>query len=587
MFKNHLTAIALAGLLLAGAALAGEPGGASGAPEETPTASQVPAAQAPTPSPTPSPAPTPAPAPAGEPPFVGKAPMPGSVAPAVSVEPGPLVLRFYKALEGPRRDFRPIGGAIDPGKLLARAVERLEDRLPGVWMQAARERLGGATEMMNAAGAILPSGAMLIKPRLIGTRDLPGGGALVTVRFYAVSQRGGPQTVWHRVLLSGGPSDWRVADIEVLDTGERLSYLTVSQLTDPGQEQLPRESGAGVAVLLATSLLPGLLAALVLGLLVYFLMVRPRSEEAGRTGPVLLMWVLIVVPALTGTVLFFSGLMDHLDRDSAVEEFNRRGNSRRATGEAETRMRQAQLMESQGNTAEAGRRYAEALLFLDERALAPDGWPQNRRAMVLRARVLSGRERLMGNDAGKEATEYVNALAKLKDPPLPAASYMLSDLAKRKGDWAGAARALLAFMEFTGEDAFLLCRAAQYFAEARDRASAEKMLERARKAQNFGNARDEDEFDHIMLFARAAVRAQSGRSKEVVADFKRILEPFRNDVRNYFQIGYQVLQVAISDQFKPLRNDPEFQKFVKALKTQLEEIRKRYSAPQPAPGGNK
>jgi tetratricopeptide (TPR) repeat protein len=508
--------------------------------------------------------------------------MPGSVAPAVAVKPGPLVLRFYRALEGPRRDFRPIGGAIDPGELLARAVEGLEDRLPGVWMQAARERLGGATEMMNAAGAILPSGAMIIKPRVTGTRDLPGGGALVTVRFYAVSQRGGPQTVWHRVLLSGGPSDWRVADIEVLDSGERLSYLAVSQLTDPGQKGLPRESGAGVAILLATSLLPGLLAALVLGLLVYFLMVRPRSEGAGRTAPVLLMWALIVVPALTGTVLFFSGLMDHLDRDSAVEEFNRRGNSRRATGEAETRMRQAQLMESQGNSAEARRRYAEAMLFLDERALAPDGWPQNRRAMVLRARLLSAQE---GGE--KVAADYVNALAALKDPPLPAARYMLSELAKHRGDWAGAARAMVAFGEITGEDAFVFCRAAQYFSEAKDRASAEKMLQRARKAQAFDNARDEGEFDHIMLFARAAVRARAGRAKEVIEDLKRILEPFRNDARSYFEIGRQVLQVGVSEQFKPIRKDPEFQKFLKALQAQLQEIVKRYSAPQPAPGGDK
>ncbi|MHC4914138.1 MAG: tetratricopeptide repeat protein [Planctomycetota bacterium] len=574
MLRSHLPATVLAGLLLAGVAAAGESAGQAQQPQVAPAAA-------------PAPAPAPSPAPEEQPPFRGKAPMPGSVAPAVAVKPGPLVLRLYKAIEGPRQDFRPLGGTIDAGELLTRAVEGLGDRLPAVWMQATRKRLGGAGEMVGAARAIVPARAMIIKPRVTGSRELPDGGALVTVRFYAVSQRGGPQTVWHQVLLSGGPTDWRIADIEVLETGERLSYLAVSQLTDPGQDELPRESGSGVALLLATWLLPGLLAALILGLLVYFVLVRPRSEEAGRTGPVLLMWVLIVAPALAGTVLFFSGLMDHLDRDSAVEEFSRRGVSRQATGEAELRLHQGRNMAAQENTGEAKRRYAEALLYLDEGALAPDGWPQNRRAMVLRARTIASQERLE-RSTGKVSADYVNALAALKDPPLPAASFMLSDLAKRQGDWAGAARAMVAFGEITGEDAFVYCRAAQYFAEARDRTSAENMLARARKAQAFDNVRDEDEFDHIMLFARAAARAQFGRAKESIEDLKRILEPFKDDVRNYFPIGQQVLQVAISEQFKPLRSDPDFQKFVKGLQAQLEEIYRRHSAPpRPEPGGVK
>jgi hypothetical protein len=278
------------------------------------------------------------------------------------------------------------------------------------------------------------------------------------------------------------------------------------------------------------------------------------------------MWLVIAGPALAGTITFFSGLMDHLGRDGAIEEFARRGRSRRLTGEARHRLRQAGVTEVQGNVQQAQQLRREALSYC-EGALASDAWRQNRPAMLLQGRIWV--------EAGdRRAEDYLKALAGFSDPAMPGALLELASLYASDGRTREAAETLVRFAGAVGEDAFNYCRAAKYAARAGDRGSADQLLERARAAQAFDDPESAD-FDHVLVLARAGVRAQQKRGKDVVEDLKRSLQPYSRDPAEFFEMGRQILQLAGSRQFQPVHDDEEFRDFIKWLQGRLQEILQR------------
>jgi len=78
-----------------------------------------------------------------------------------------------------------------------------------------------------------------------------------------------------------------------------------------------------------------------------------------------------------------------------------------------------------------------------------------------------------------------------------------------------------------------------------------------------------------MILARAAVRAQQKRGKEVVADFKRVLQPHSKDLVPFYQMGRQILMMAGSSQFRRLHKDKDFLEFITWLQKRLQEIEKK------------
>jgi tetratricopeptide (TPR) repeat protein len=202
---------------------------------------------------------------------------------------------------------------------------------------------------------------------------------------------------------------------------------------------------------------------------------------------------------------------------------------------------------------------------------AEDVWPKNRGIMFVRARLLAS------TGDKRSAEEYFQALTSEEmRPPMPAAHLEAARFYERSGKWREAAANMITFVNLVGEDAFALCRAAQYAAQANDIKTAEELLKRARKAQAFDDPRNREDFDHIMILARAAVRARQKRAKEVVADFKLLLRRFSRDPQNFFNMGAQIIQMSRSRQFQPVAKEKEFVDFMNWLQNTMQQLLQRF-----------
>jgi hypothetical protein len=560
----------LGGLLATGAAAAGEPGPKPPAePGPKPKAAAEPA---------PAPAPAPAPKAPAEPAPPAKAPVAPVPAAAQAADARAFVRELYKGLESGRGGVLRLGAMIDPELLFEEALRGLSSRPPEVWLAGARKRVAGS--VLGMAGELFPSSFLVANARVVGSGKSKSGAEVVSVRFYRLSRNMGEHPgAWHQVHVVRTPAGWRISNIDQMDSGQRLSDLTIARLTDPRAEKLPLPGGAPLANLAVKTLAAGLLAAVVLGLAAYLLLVRPAAGKPGRGKLLLLMWVVILGPALTGAGFFFSGLMEHMDRGSALEEFKRRGKSLRGSAQAEALIGEARRMEAQGNRDLARQAYAQAMGACKE-ALSPEGWRQSRWGHMVRARVL-----VAAGDRGAEA--FLRALTSEKmDPPMPSAHLELAVLYQRQRRWSEAGRATVEFAKQIGEDAFLLCRAAQQFAQGGDFKNADGLLEAAERAQDFDNPKNSADFDHLMVLSRAAVRAKEKRGKDTVADFRLVLGPFRKDPVNFHNMGMQLLMMARSRQFQPLHRDKDFLEFVGQLHGEIKKIRERLQKSRPGGGKN-
>jgi tetratricopeptide (TPR) repeat protein len=501
--------------------------------------------------------------------------VPAVPAPAASPrEAGEFVAELYRALESQNPDLNRLVAAIDPELLLARATEGLSSRPPDAWSSAARLRL--AKEAPSLIGAVFPMGVIAISPRVVGSAKGPAGLTVVTVRFYRIDvHRRSQRPAWHQVYVARTPAGWRLADIDQLSTGDRLSYTAIQKLTDPQEEKLPREGGGPVVMLLLRTLLAGVLIAVVLGLVMYFALVRPAGETPGRRPRVLVMWVTILAPLLVGGVLFLSGLMEHMDRDSAVDEFQKRSKSLALTGEAEAAVTEA-VRQNSPNLARQF--YGQALRKL-ELALTAQQWA-NRRAQLTKIKVLIS----AGDRAGAEADLKILASDEM-DPPMPAARLELSQLYQRSKKWPEAGRTLVGFGKAVGSDALVYCNAAQCFALARDFTNAERMIKLAEEAQKFDNPKDLAEFDGTLLLSRAAVRAANKRVTEVIADFRIFLAPYEDNPRAWVSKVQELDGNLRRGQFNAILKEPEFRKYMGEIQKKINTLIKRRPPPPPPRGG--
>jgi len=490
---------------------------------------------------------------------------------AVAGDAGEFVRELYKALESRRPDLERVAAAVDPDLLLERATTGLSSRPPRSWALEARVRL--SRETLKLLSEIFPFGVIVVAPTVIGVRPQKGSDlTVVTVRFHRVDMQQGSRPVWHQVYVGRKPAGWRVADIDRLETGEMLSYLAISRLTDPQQEALPREGSGPVAALFARTLMAGLLAALIFGLVVYFALVRPAGDDSGRRPRVLLMWAAILGSIIVGAVLFLSGLMEHMDRDAAIDEFQQRSQSLQFTADAEKLIAEARR---QNNQQLADQFRKQALLKL-ERALTSQQWA-NRRAQVTKIRLLA----LLGDRGSAEAQLEVLA-GKDMDPPMPAAHLQLARLQQRSKQWTEAGRSLVGFTEAVGPDAHVYVEAAQCFALARQFKNAERMLALAADTQEFDNYQNQDAYDGTLILGRAAVRAAQKRVDDVIVDLKLFLAPYetkKTDPRIWAQKVMELSGNLRGGQFNAIMRDAKFRTYLNGLQKRLNEIMKKYQAP--------
>ncbi len=489
---------------------------------------------------------------------------------------GEFVRGLYKTLESRRPDLERLAAAVDPELLLGRAMTGLSSRPPEVWTLAARVRL--AKETHRLVGKIFPRGVIVVAPTVVSARAQEGSGlTVVTVRFYRIDMnRSSQRPVWHQVHIARKSAGWRVADIDQMDSGNMLSYLAISRLTDLEQEKLPREGGAPVVALFAKTLLAGLLAALLLGLVIYFALVRSAGDEPRRRPRVLIMWVAILGSIIVGAVLFLSGLMEHMDRDAAIDEFQQRSQSLMFTADAEKMIIEAR---SQNNQQLAEQFLGQALRRL-ERALTSQQWA-NRQAQMTKVRVLA-----LGGDKGAAESQLKVLASEAMDPPMPAAHLELAQLQQRSKKWAEAGQSLMGFVKAVGPDAHVYCQAAQCFALARQVKNAEQMLKLARETQEFDNPNKQGAYDGTLILGRAAVRASQKRVDDVIADFNLFLAPYeggRTDPRIWVQKCMEIAGNLRSGQFDAVTRDPKFVAYMKTLQARMNAIMKKYQPPRGGP----
>lgn len=576
---ERIPLLLFAGLLWASLSMAGEGPGTKPKPAPAPAPAPAPKAEpkpkaAPAPEAKPAPAPKaepkpkakPVPAPAPEKPAPAPAPAPEKPAPApapatssgadvptaISDDPGAFVEMLYKRLEGQRRDDRLLVLALDPGLLLERAIAGLPTRPPKVWMAAARKRL--AASRTEAIATIFPPEMMVISPRMLGVQSEKPDRALVGVRFYAFHPgTGAGVPVWHQVHLVRSGSGWLLADIDALQGSGRLSDLALILLTDLEQEPLPLEGSGILGSLALKSVVPGLLVALLLGLGTYFVLVRPTAKgKPGRGLKLFLMWIVIVGPLLAGLVLFAAGLMDHLDRNGAVDTVARRGASMRLTTSAQQDLLTAQMLKARRRPNDAQKAFRQAMNSCD-RAVAPGAWPDNRAAMLLSGRLLAA----VGDRNRREADNYLKALTSPDmQPPMPAAHLLRASFCERHKQWSEAGSATLSFIKLIGEDAFSYVRAAKSFAKAGDFKSADEMLRRAEKIEKF---------DQSMLMDRIEIRATEKRADDVIADIKSMMAPVSKDLGSTLITCQQILGMARDGKFNKLLEDAKFQAYMDGL----------------------
>ncbi len=572
---GRIPPLLFAGLLWASLAWGGEDAGSKPKAAPAPKAEPAPA-PAPKAEPKPKAEPAPAPVPKAEPkPKAEPAPAPepapaassgADVPAAIPADPQAFVRALYKGLEGEKgrlRGEKRMVAAIDAGLLLERTVAGLSTRPPKVWMAAARERLtawiAAARDRLTASRAdpvanIFPQAVMIISPRVLGVRSEGPDRAVVSVRYYALDRRTGMDaTLWHRVYLARTEAGWHVADIEMLDSGMRLSSLALILLTDPEEESLPLEDSGVVGILALKSVVPGLLLAILLGLGAYFAMVRSTAKgKPGRGLKLFLMWMVIAGPILAGLVIFAAGLMDHLDRNGAVDEIARRGASLRLTAEAQQNLLGAQMLRARRRTDDAQKAFRQAMDNCDH-ALAPGAWPDNRVAMLVYGRLLMA----VGDRSRREAEGYLKALTSPDmQPPMPAAHLLRARFCEQHKQWSEAAGATLSFIKLVGDDAFSYVRAAKFFTEAGDFKNADEMLRRAEKAEKF---------DQSMLIERIAIRAAQKRADDVIADIKAMMAPVSKNLGSTLMVCQQILGMAQDGRFGKVLADAKFRACINGI----------------------
>ena len=466
--------------------------------------------------------PEPAPAPAAAP------------APAKAATARQAAQDIFQALS--RGDPRPLGDAIDTEALLARTLEGLSTQPSAVWRTAALARLDAARDKIASAVAQAVAGGL---PRALGETPGPDGTAAVGVRLYTGS---GP--AWFRALMVRRTANWRVADLDLLQSGEQLSNLALSILISPDEPALPQETAAAALGRPIGALLGGFLGGILIGWGLFRMLSRPAADAPAR-GPLgsAFFWIPAVAGAVTGLALFAGGLGRYLNACGAADEIKLRAASRGS-------VLQSQM---EGDLRMVMLRLEEALKL----------WPQNRMAQAMKASLLAGRGK------PEDAAAYLTALAGTDSPP-PAVYLLLANVYERRGEWPKAAGELLRFTERIGPDGLLYSQAAQQYARARDFRGAEDLLARAAAAEPP---------DINMLMARTTVHAAARRVPEVIADLKAIIA--RREVS-----PSQLLElVAGSPDFAAVRDDPAFKAFAAEAGGGAPRAPAPKTVPAPAPEG--
>ena len=448
-------------------------------------------------------------------------PLPG----AVTANPKSLVQLIYGSLVIPRPDPTPLITAMNVDALLERTVESLSARPPEAWMAAARKRLAEAEHRVEWASGIF-DGGYVVAPRVLSVQadDLT---ATVNVRYISLNPHTDSRSpAWHQVHLAKGEAGWRVVDIHVLASGDRLSYSAVQILND-AKNPLPLGSSRGIWLATLWTLLAGALAAVILGLGAYFALVRP-SKGRGRRGLLIaLNWFVVLGPLLAGTGIFLSRLNDHLAARGAVDEL-----ARRASGDGA--IRQALQV--------AGSDQAEAGQFARQRCeQAREAWPGNHMGMLLEGRLL------VAQAGASQAESYLQALAdeQMADRP-PGGLLELARFYRKRRAWKQAAASVLAFADVVGPDAYIHCLAAGDYARAGRFKDADVQLQKAEAVQR--------PLDDFMLLRRMKIRGLQKRAGEVVKDAEIIKEMYRGDPRIFPRLA----QEFAGEEFDAVRKDPAF-----------------------------
>jgi len=407
--------------------------------------------------------------------------------------------------------------AIDCDALLDRVLSGLSSSPSAEWRRAAAARL---EERRGAlAGAISRSVAGSLSTRVLPAQPGADGSTRVAVRLYVISQQAGLQTGWHRLTLRRAGSLWRVAEIEMLDSGDQLSNLAMSAILDPEREPLPEGSAARVLSAPSIKALASLIAGIVMGLVLRAALARRRTAaasggEGGGAGSGFV-WGGAALGALFAFVFFAAGMMDLFSQRGAIDELKQRAASF------------ARLQEGK----------VDAALSI---------WRENRMAQTIRAGVLASQ----GNLA--EAEAYLEALAQTSNPS-PTVHLQLARLQEQSKRWAQAAASRARFAELVGGDALIYTEAARDRAMAQDARGAEELLSLAGRSEPP---------DFRILMVRAETHAAMKKGAAVAADIRALLAS-PEGVLNAREAAALLEQ---GEEYKPVRNDPAIRAFLKELK---------------------
>jgi tetratricopeptide (TPR) repeat protein len=207
---------------------------------------------------------------------------------------------------------------------------------------------------------------------------------------------------------------------------------------------------------------------------------------------------------------------------------------------------------------------------------AAERWGANRRAMLLRARVLEIRAQMsQAGDARAAAEEYLQALtSKDMKPPIPAAQLEMARFQQRQRNWGQAAEGYAGFIRAVGQDAYVMSLVAVCLATSGDSAVAERTIREAEALQDF-DAVGQPSYDENMLLNRAAVRAAGKRVDDVIADFDLFLKPYEKIPIRWVQRCLELDANMGSGRYDALMKDPKFQAYFKALDKHLREVIER------------
>jgi hypothetical protein len=508
-----------------------------------------------------------------------KAPMGPAVSGPLPDDPGKFALAIFPRWTGRRLIMDNMIQSLDAELLVRRAAAGLEQQLPASWLQAAitkftaeaQEAIRGQKIPEFVLKFFLRNG-MTVMPRLISSRRCADPDRYqVLLRLYRRTQ-GATIPTWYQVFVYRHKGRLLLEDIVCINDETSLSQEILIAIGQSKSAALQAEPHGVTGSLFLKTLGSAFGAALLLGLLTYFLLVRGPRDRPGRRTLLLFNWLVVLGPLAAGVVCFLSGYMQYLNGVAAINRMLQRSASLASCVEVEKLLSEGMACERRRDRAGAADRARKALLKTEE-ALSSSGWPENRKAMVLQVRAL------LASGDQRRARRMLELVTADMNPPLLLGFLELSTIAERERRWRKASESLRDLITAIGEDSFLLCRQAQYAVQQGDKKGADVLLQRARKAQSFDDPGENGAFDAILVLARSAVRAAQGNAAATVADFRLALASAVGNQAGFYNVGYQIVQMSKSRQFKPVREFASFNGFIKELTVEIKEIARRYQKP--------